>query len=65
VRGLDLVLSSKKDKDVALGLGGVDLEDGGDGGVEVICFGLRRVVDVDGVPTAWDCRLAIRRRRCR
>jgi hypothetical protein len=33
----------------------VDLEDGGDGGVEVVGLGLRSVEDVDGVATTGNC----------
>jgi len=33
------------------------LEDGGDGGVEVVGLGLRSVEDVDGVATTGDCEM--------
>lgn len=46
---------SEEDEDVTLGLRGVDLEDGGNGRMEVVGFGLRSVEDVDGVATTGDC----------
>lgn len=53
--GVDLVLAGEEDEDVAVRGGGrVDLEDRGDGGVEVVGLGLLGVVDVDGVPAAGD-----------
>lgn len=46
----------QEDKDISLGLRRVDLEDGGDGGVEVVCLRLRCVENVDGVSTTRYCR---------
>ena len=40
---------SKEDKDVTLGLRRVNLEYSGDGGVQIVGFGLRSVMDVDRV----------------
>ncbi len=37
----------KEDKNIALRLGCMDLENGGDGCVEVVGLGLRGVVDID------------------
>lgn len=41
------VTNSKKYKDVAFGLSGMDLENGRDGGVEIVGLGLWCVMDVD------------------
>ena len=46
---------SKEDKDVTLGLRRVNLEYSGDGGVQIVGFGLRSVVDVDGITSTGDC----------
>lgn len=45
----------QEDEDVSLGLRRVDLEDGGDGGVEVVRLGLWCVENVDGVSTTGYC----------
>ena len=50
----EIVTYREEHQDVALGLGGVDLKDSCDGGVKVVGFGLRGVMDVDGVSTARD-----------
>lgn len=41
-------------QNVALGLSGVNLKDGSDGGVKVVCFGLRGVMNIDRVSTTRD-----------
>ena len=45
----------KEHKDIALGLGCVDLENSRDRSVEVVCFGLRGIMDIDRVPSTWNC----------
>lgn len=55
LRGFDLVLTGQEDEDVTARLGRMNLEDGRDGGVEVVRFGLRGVENVDGVATTGNC----------
>lgn len=55
MHGFDLVLTCEEDEDVAFGLSGVDLEDGGDCCVEVVCFWLGSVMDVDRELTTGNC----------
>jgi hypothetical protein len=46
----------QKDEDVPFRLCRVNLEDGGDCGVEVISFGLRRIMDIDRIAATRDCQ---------
>jgi hypothetical protein len=50
--GLNFVLTCEKDKDVAFGLGSVYLKNSRYGGMQIVGFGLGRVVDVDRISTA-------------
>ena len=49
---LDLLLARQEEQDVALGLAGVDLQHGPDGGLDVVALGLGREEDLDGVGPA-------------
>mmetsp|Transcript_9026 Transcript_9026/g.22493 ORF Transcript_9026/g.22493 Transcript_9026/m.22493 type:complete len:450 (+) Transcript_9026:611-1960(+) len=51
---LDFFLAGEEEEDVALGLGGVDLDDGPDGSLDVVVLGLGGVEYFDGVHPALD-----------
>ena len=45
----------KEDEDVATRLGNVDLQDRDNACVQIVRLGGLGVVDVDGIPSSWDC----------
>lgn len=46
----------QKDEDVPFRLCRVNLEDGGDCGVEIIRFGLRRIMNIDRIAATRNCQ---------
>ena len=48
---------SEEDENVAGWLRSVDLEDGGDCGMEIVCLRLRSIMDIHRIPTAGYYRL--------
>ena len=49
-----VIAYGEKYKNITPRLGRMDLEDGRDGGMEVVRFGLRSVMNIDGVSTTRD-----------